>query len=75
MIPVLSSVLSLALALGANRMLDDAKTQLDYRGLPPTRAMVLLQLLSGMDHHYGQAAAYLRLNGVVPPTAVKSGSQ
>lgn len=24
---------------------------------------------SGMDHHYGQAAGYLRLNGLVPPTA------
>jgi hypothetical protein len=27
--------------------------------------------LSGMDHHDGQAAAYLRLNGLVPPTATE----
>lgn len=36
-----------------------------------TRARILLELVSGMDHHYGQAAAYLRLNGLVPPTASK----
>lgn len=35
-----------------------------------SRARVLLELLSGMDHHYGQAASYLRLNSVVPPTAI-----
>jgi uncharacterized damage-inducible protein DinB len=34
-----------------------------------TRAQVLLDLISGMDHHYAQAAGYLRLNGVLPPTA------
>jgi uncharacterized damage-inducible protein DinB len=38
-------------------------------GKSTTRATVLLDLLSGMDHHYGQAAGYLRLNGVLPPTA------
>jgi hypothetical protein len=37
-----------------------------------TRAQVLLDLLSGMDHHYAQAAGYLRLNGVLPPTASPS---
>jgi hypothetical protein len=36
---------------------------------PVTKASVLLLFFSGMDHHYGQAAGYLRLNGVVPPTA------
>lgn len=35
-----------------------------------TRALVLILFLSGMDHHYGQAASYLRLNSVLPPTAV-----
>jgi uncharacterized damage-inducible protein DinB len=39
-------------------------------GKTTTRAAVLLDLVSGMDHHYGQAAAYLRLNGLLPPTAV-----
>ena len=34
-----------------------------------TRARILIELVSGMDHHYGQAASYLRLNGLVPPTA------
>jgi len=40
---------------------------------PSTRARELLELLSGMDHHYAQAAGYLRLNGILPPTA--SGKQ
>jgi uncharacterized damage-inducible protein DinB len=38
-------------------------------GKTATRASVLLDLVSGLDHHYGQAAAYLRLNCVLPPTA------
>jgi uncharacterized damage-inducible protein DinB len=38
-------------------------------GTAPTRALTLIELISGMDHHYGQAAGYLRLNGVLPPTA------
>lgn len=38
-----------------------------------TRAQALLDLIAGLDHHYGQAAAYLRMNGIVPPTAVGDG--
>jgi uncharacterized damage-inducible protein DinB len=40
-----------------------------------TRAKALLDLIAGMDHHYGQAAAYLRMNGIVPPTAVATEKQ
>lgn len=39
------------------------------KGDPGTRAKALLDLIAGMDHHYGQAASYLRLNGILPPTA------
>src|SRR5262249_32730552 len=42
---------------------------------PWTRALILIELLSGMDHHYGQAAGYLRLNGIVPPTATSPAPQ
>lgn len=39
---------------------------------PGTRAKALMDLIAGMDHHYGQAAAYLRMNGIVPPTATET---
>lgn len=57
--PVVAGLTDASLALPAQVQRGDA----------PTRAAVVLDLLSGMDHHYGQAASYLRLNGLVPPTA------
>jgi DinB superfamily len=35
------------------------------------RAMVVLAMASGWADHYGAAAFYLRLNGILPPTAQK----
>ena len=46
-----------------------AQTVKTPQGTAMTRAEVLLELIAGMDHHYGQAASYLRLNAIVPPTA------
>jgi hypothetical protein len=33
------------------------------------RAMAVFFLAGGWSDHYGAAAQYLRLNGIVPPTA------
>lgn len=41
-------------------------------GHDTTRAAALIRLASSWADHYGAAAMYLRLNDLVPPTAVKS---
>lgn len=38
---------------------------------PVTRAMALIIMNSGFADHYGMQAMYLRLNGLLPPTAKK----
>jgi hypothetical protein len=38
---------------------------------PMTRALALIIMSSGYSDHYGMQAMYLRLNGLVPPTAKK----
>ena len=38
-------------------------------GRKATRALALILLSSGWADHYGSAAMYLRLNGLLPPTA------
>jgi hypothetical protein len=40
-----------------------------FDGKPRARAWVFVALPSSWADHYGMAAMYLRLNGVVPPTA------
>lgn len=39
-----------------------------------TRAFAVLITVADWDDHYGQMATYLRLNGLLPPTAKKSGT-
>ena len=40
-----------------------------FDGKPRARAWAFLGLASSLADHYGMAAMYLRLNGVLPPTA------
>jgi uncharacterized damage-inducible protein DinB len=40
-----------------------------FDGKPRSRAYAYLGLASSLADHYGMAAIYLRLNGLVPPTA------
>ncbi len=42
-----------------------------FDGKPRSRAWAFLGLASSWADHYGMAAMYLRLNGVLPPTAKK----
>jgi hypothetical protein len=42
-----------------------------FDGKPKARAWAFLGLASSLADHYGMAAIYLRLNGVLPPTAKK----
>ena len=53
---------------------DDAKLSADIKwfdGKPKARAWAALGLASSWADHYGAAAMYLRLNGLLPPTAKK----
>ena len=43
----------------------------DFMGKPKPRAWAALALAGSWADHYGAAAMYLRLNGLVPPTAQK----
>ena len=36
---------------------------------PASRAAALIGLSDGWNDHYGAQAIYLRLNGILPPTA------
>jgi len=53
---------------------DDSKLGEDIKwfdGKPRARAWAALGLASSWADHYGMAAMYLRLNGLVPPSAKK----
>jgi uncharacterized damage-inducible protein DinB len=43
--------------------------QVTWYGTRTTRAMAFVGLVADWSDHYAQAALYLRLNGLVPPTA------
>jgi DinB superfamily len=43
----------------------------DYAGHPQPRAWALIGFAGSNADHYGTAAMYLRLNGLLPPTAEK----
>ena len=43
--------------------------QVTWYGTRTTRAMAFVGLVTDWTDHYAQAAMYLRLNGLVPPTA------
>jgi hypothetical protein len=45
-----------------------------FPGRPGPRAFAFIALVSGWADHYGAAAMYLRLNGLLPPTAQKKAS-
>jgi uncharacterized damage-inducible protein DinB len=49
-----------------SRLGDDIEL---FGGKTMPRAMAVLSLASGWADHYGAAAMYLRLNGILPPTA------
>lgn len=51
-----------------SKMTEDIKW---FDGKPRARAWAFLGLASSWADHYGAAAMYLRLNGVLPPTAKK----
>jgi uncharacterized damage-inducible protein DinB len=42
-----------------------------FGGHPAPKAAALIALAGGWADHYGAAAIYLRLNGILPPTAQK----
>jgi hypothetical protein len=56
-----------ALAKMDDSKLGDSVELFGGRQFP--RAMAVLGLASGWADHYGAAAMYLRLNGILPPTA------
>jgi hypothetical protein len=58
-----------ALAKADDAKMNDNITWFD--GKPRTRAWAFLGLASSWADHYGAAAMYLRLNGLLPPTAKK----
>jgi len=45
-----------------------------WGGRKATRAAALIALTNDWADHYAMAAIYLRLNGLLPPTAKGSGS-
>ncbi len=50
---------------------DDSKLGdvVDFGRIQAPRAMAVFSLAGGWSDHYGAAAMYLRLNGILPPTA------
>jgi uncharacterized damage-inducible protein DinB len=53
--------------------MDDSKLgeSTDFFGQQATRARIALVLASSWADHYAEAAMYLRLNGITPPSAKK----
>jgi hypothetical protein len=53
---------------------DDSKLgdSIDMFGAKRPRAFAFIVLASSWADHYGEAAMYLRLNGILPPTAKKA---
>jgi uncharacterized damage-inducible protein DinB len=51
--------------------LDDTKLDetLSFAGLSETRALIMFQSAGHWSDHYSQFAIYLRINGLLPPTA------
>ena len=40
-----------------------------FGGRPATRARALIELTDDLEDHYSQLASYMRLNGMLPPSA------
>jgi hypothetical protein len=53
--------------------MDDSKLgePTEAMGMKLSRARIALGVASSMADHYAEAAMYLRLNGITPPTAKK----
>ena len=51
--------------------LDDAQlgAALSFAGLTESRALIMIQSAGHWSDHYSQMAIYLRINGLLPPTA------
>ena len=52
--------------------LDDSKLSESitfFGGRPATRATAVFELIDDLSDHYGQLSIYLRLNGLLPPSA------
>ena len=51
--------------------LDDTRLSepLSFAGLTETRALIMIQSAGHWSDHYSQFAIYLRINGLLPPTA------
>ena len=58
-----------ALATLPDSKLGDTITY--FRNTHPPRARALFELTDDLEDHYSQMASYLRLNGMVPPSAKK----
>jgi len=59
---------------GALAKTDDSKLNESitwFDGKPRPRAWAFVTLAASLSDHYGAAAMYLRLNGLVPPSAAK----
>jgi hypothetical protein len=54
---------------GALAKVDDSKLGEEVPLFKRTRANVMMLLVADLAGHYSLAAVYLRLNGIVPPTA------
>ncbi len=66
---------SLAFCDGALAQVTDARLgeMVSYYGHSAPRAAAVLGLVVDWSDHYGQQAVYLRLNGVLPPSARQGG--
>jgi hypothetical protein len=42
-----------------------------FRGAKKPRARALVELIGDLEDHYSQMASYLRMNGMLPPSAKK----
>ncbi|MGH7532736.1 MAG: DinB family protein [Gemmatimonadales bacterium] len=66
---------SLTLCDSALAQVTDAKLTdpVTYYGQSATRAQALVGLVDDWSDHYGTQAVYLRLNGILPPSAKRGG--
>lgn len=60
---------SLDYCTNALAKVDDSRLGEELTSFHRTRANVMMFLVADLADHYSLAATYLRLNGLVPPTA------
>jgi uncharacterized damage-inducible protein DinB len=54
-------------AVQANHAIADMERRVDFWGKPSSVRAVYLRILVHLNEHMGQAVAYARMNGIVPP--------